>query len=40
MLIKNSVKSVYEQLISDESGPNYKRVWKARIPEKIKVLCG
>jgi hypothetical protein len=32
------VKSVYEHLTSDDSGPNYKRIWKAKIPEKIKVF--
>jgi hypothetical protein len=31
-----SVKSVYDHLSRDESDPNYKRIWKAKIPEKIK----
>jgi hypothetical protein len=35
---KFSVRSVYEQLSRDESGPNYKRIWKAKIPKKIKIF--
>jgi hypothetical protein len=35
-----SVKSVYENLSRDECGPNNNRIWKAKIPEKLKSLCG
>jgi hypothetical protein len=35
---KFSVKSVYDHLTSDDSSLNYKRIWKAKIPEKIKVF--
>jgi hypothetical protein len=35
-----SVKSVYEHLTKDDSGLSYKRIWKAKIPAKIKTLCG
>jgi hypothetical protein len=31
-----TVKSVYEFLSKEESGISYRRVWKAKIPEKIK----
>jgi hypothetical protein len=32
------VKSVYAHLTRGETGPSYDRVWKARIPEKIRVF--
>jgi hypothetical protein len=35
---KFSVKSIYEHLTKDDKGPNYKRIWKAKIPEKIKIF--
>ena len=34
------VKSTYKHLCKNEYGPNNKRIWKARIPLKIKILCG
>jgi hypothetical protein len=33
-----TVKSVYEHLTKDDDGPKFQRVWKARIPEKIKTF--
>jgi hypothetical protein len=27
---------VYEYLTKEDSGPGYKRVWKEKMPEKIK----
>jgi hypothetical protein len=33
-----SVKSVYDHLSKDVSRPPFKRVWKAKLPEKIKVF--
>jgi hypothetical protein len=33
-----SVKSVYEHLTRDDAGMAYKRVWKAKIPEKINIF--
>jgi hypothetical protein len=33
-----TVKSVYEHLTIHDDGPEYKRVWKAKIPAKIKVF--
>jgi hypothetical protein len=33
-----SVKSVYEHLTKDDSGSSYKRIWKAKIPAKIKAF--
>jgi hypothetical protein len=35
---KFTVKSVYEHLTRHDNGPDYKRVWKAKIPEKIKIF--
>jgi hypothetical protein len=32
------VKSVYKQLSKHEFGPSFKRIWKAKLPEKIKVF--
>jgi hypothetical protein len=29
---------VYEHLTNDDHGPKFKRVWKAKITEKIKTL--
>jgi hypothetical protein len=40
---KFSVKSVYKQLSKHEFGPSFKRIWKAKLPEKNKsvhVACG
>jgi hypothetical protein len=34
---KNSVSSVYRFLSRDECGASYARIWKAKIPEKIKI---
>jgi hypothetical protein len=31
-----TVKSVYDHLTKDDDGPKFQRVWKAKIPEKIK----
>jgi hypothetical protein len=33
-----SVKSIYEHLTSDDMGSAYKRIWKSKIPEKIKIF--
>jgi hypothetical protein len=33
-----SVKSTYEHLTKDERGYAYKRIWKSKIPEKIKIF--
>jgi hypothetical protein len=33
-----SVKSIYEHLTSDDRGSAYKRIWKSKIPEKIKIF--
>jgi hypothetical protein len=35
---KFSVKSVYEIITRGNGGPFYDRVWKAKIPDKIKVF--
>jgi hypothetical protein len=35
---KNTVESVYEHLTKDDNGPDFKRVWKTKLPEKIKTL--
>jgi hypothetical protein len=35
---KISVKSVYTSLTRNEVGKSYSRVWKARLPEKIKIF--
>jgi hypothetical protein len=35
---KFSLKSVYEFLTRDEYGPSYRKFWKAKIPEKIKMF--
>jgi hypothetical protein len=32
------VKSVYEHLTKDECGPKFQRIWKAKIPIKIKTF--
>jgi hypothetical protein len=29
---------MYDHLTKDDDGPKYQRVWKARIPEKIKTF--
>jgi hypothetical protein len=31
-----TIKSVYTELTKIENGPNYKVIWKSKIPEKIK----
>jgi hypothetical protein len=33
-----TTKSVYEYLESDSFGPNYKWIWKAKIPLKIQIF--
>jgi hypothetical protein len=33
-----SVRSVYDVITRGNAGPSYNRVWKAKIPEKIKVF--
>jgi hypothetical protein len=33
-----TVKSVYDHLTKDDDGPKFQRVWKAKIPEKIKTF--
>jgi hypothetical protein len=33
-----TVKSVYEHLTRHDIGPDYKRVWKAKIPERVKIF--
>jgi hypothetical protein len=33
-----SVKFVYEHPTKDDSGPSFKRIWKAKIPAKIKTF--
>jgi hypothetical protein len=33
-----SVKSVYEHLTQSDNGPDFKRVWKAKLPAKIKTF--
>lgn len=33
-----SVKSTYEHLTSDESGPSYSNIWKSKIPYKINIF--
>jgi hypothetical protein len=35
-----SVKSVYNHLTKNESGVAYKRIWKAKIAEKINIFFG
>jgi hypothetical protein len=32
------VKSVYEHLTQNGNGPDFKRVWKAKLPVKIKTF--
>jgi hypothetical protein len=32
------VKSVYEQLTKRDNGPSFKRIWKTKVPKKIKVF--
>lgn len=34
-----STKSMYNHLTSDESGPKFSHIWKAKIPYKIKISC-
>jgi hypothetical protein len=36
--MKFSMKSIYKQLSKHEFGPSFKRIWKAKLPEKIKVF--
>jgi hypothetical protein len=33
-----TVKSVYDHLTKEEDGPKYQRVWKTKIPEKVKTF--
>jgi hypothetical protein len=33
-----TIKSVYTELTKIENGPNYKVIWKSKIPEKIKIF--
>jgi hypothetical protein len=33
-----SVKSVYNAMTSDESGPSHSKIWKSKIPAKIKIF--
>jgi hypothetical protein len=33
-----SVKSVYMYLTKDENGPRFSKIWKAKLPEKIKIF--
>jgi hypothetical protein len=33
---KFTVKSVYAQLTKNDADPSFKRIWKSKIPEKIK----
>jgi hypothetical protein len=33
-----TVKSVYDHLTKGDSEPFYKRIWKAKLPEKIKIF--
>ena len=33
-----SVRSVYKHLCKDDYGLNFKRVWKAKVPLKIKIF--
>jgi hypothetical protein len=35
-----SVKSVYEHLTKDENGHAYKVIWKEKILERSRSLCG
>jgi hypothetical protein len=35
-----TVRSVYLHLTRDENGVAYKEIWKAKIPLKIRSLCG
>jgi hypothetical protein len=32
------VKSVYKHLTRNDIGPDYKRVWKAKMPERVKIF--
>jgi hypothetical protein len=32
------IKSVYEHLTKDDSGPSFKRIWKAKVSAKIKTF--
>ena len=35
---KFTTKSVYDHLSSEDVGPNFKHLWKAKIPYKIKIF--
>ena len=35
---KFTTSSVYEQLTKNDSGNNFKHIWKTRIPHKIKIF--
>ena len=35
---KFTTSSVYEQLTKNDSGNNFKHIWKSRIPHKIKIF--
>jgi hypothetical protein len=35
---KFTVKSMYEHQTRDDCGPKFKRIWKAKIPEKVKTF--
>lgn len=35
---KFSVKSLYNALTSDDSGPFHKNIWKGKVPQKIKIF--
>jgi hypothetical protein len=37
---KFTVKSVYDALTVSHTGTYYKRIWKGKIPEKIKIFYG
>jgi hypothetical protein len=37
---KFTVKSVYEQLTKCVNGPSFKRIWKPKVPRRLKSLCG
>ena len=36
---KFSTKTVYNHLAGDDFGSNYKHIWKAKLPYKIKIFC-
>jgi hypothetical protein len=33
-----TTKTVYDHLTSSDNGSNYKHIWKAKIPYKIKIF--